>query len=161
MECCLVFMWRQLRALLRSSAPSYSFFALRRVSASKSCSFCPLHFTLCISLYCKKRREMQSIAAKCRILRFLRIKEYAPGERGKTNGRKTRYHPPLWAARLHAMDLLPSVLPENHETRVGRTIPSARTATACVCVLSRHTHAAIPKRRDQGTIPSIFLFGTV
>ncbi len=31
--------------------------AFRRFSASKSCSFCPLHFTLCISLHCKKTQR--------------------------------------------------------------------------------------------------------
>ncbi len=32
-------------------------------------------------MHCQKCREMQSIAAKCRILRFLWIKEYAPGNK--------------------------------------------------------------------------------
>ncbi len=51
--------------------------AFLRFSASKSCYFYPLCFTIYISLHCKKHRETQSIATKRRILRFLWIKEYA------------------------------------------------------------------------------------
>ncbi len=51
--------------------------AFRRFSASNSCSFCPLRFTLCISLHYQISRETQSVTAKRRILRFLWIKEYA------------------------------------------------------------------------------------